>query len=71
MNRPGAVIAEDEPLIRREIREMLAQLWPELTILAEVGDGVEALAAVERYHPHVSSSTSRCPVSAAWKWPRA
>jgi DNA-binding LytR/AlgR family response regulator len=32
---------------------MLAQLWPELTILAEVGDGVEALAALERLRPDV------------------
>jgi DNA-binding LytR/AlgR family response regulator len=53
MNAPGAVIAEDEPLIRQEIREMLGQLWPELTILAEVGDGGEALAALERLHPDV------------------
>jgi DNA-binding LytR/AlgR family response regulator len=50
---PGAVIAEDEPLIRREIRDTLAQLWPELTVLAEVGDGVEAVAAVERFRPNV------------------
>jgi len=53
VNTPGAVIAEDEPLIRREIRDMLAQLWPELTVLAEVGDGVEALAALERFRPEV------------------
>ena len=53
MSTPGAVIAEDEPLIRREIRDMLAQLWPELAILAEVGDGVEALAALERLRPEV------------------
>jgi DNA-binding LytR/AlgR family response regulator len=53
MNGPGAVIAEDEPLIRREMREMLRQLWPELVILAEVGDGVEALAALERHCPDV------------------
>ncbi|HEX4023579.1 MAG TPA: LytTR family DNA-binding domain-containing protein [Steroidobacteraceae bacterium] len=53
MAAPGAVIAEDEPLIRREIRDTLAQLWPELTVLAEVGDGVEAVAAVERFRPNV------------------
>jgi DNA-binding LytR/AlgR family response regulator len=47
------VIAEDEPLIRREIRDMLAGLWPQLTVLAEVGDGVEALACIERSVPDV------------------
>jgi len=49
----GAVIAEDEPLVRREIRDMLATLWPELDILAEVGDGLEAVASVEKYRPNV------------------
>lgn len=49
----GAVIAEDEPLVRREIRETLTALWPELAILAEVGDGIEAIAALERLHPNV------------------
>jgi len=49
----GAVIAEDEPLVRREIRDMLAALWPELDILAEVGDGLEAVASVEKYRPNV------------------
>lgn len=53
MTTPGAVIAEDEPLIRGEIRDLLAQLWPELAILAEVGDGIEALAALERVRPDV------------------
>jgi DNA-binding LytR/AlgR family response regulator len=51
MSVPSAVIAEDEPLIRREIRDTLASLWPQLTIAAEVGDGAEALACVDRYKP--------------------
>ena len=53
MSTPSAVIAEDEPLVRREIREALARLWPELKVLAEVGDGLEALAALDRDHPDV------------------
>ncbi|HTY48582.1 MAG TPA: LytTR family DNA-binding domain-containing protein [Steroidobacteraceae bacterium] len=51
MSAPTAVIAEDEPLIRREVRDVLAQVWPELAVLAEVGDGLEALAALERFQP--------------------
>lgn len=50
---PGAVVAEDEPLIRQEICDTLAQLWPELSVLAEVGDGGAALAALERFSPAV------------------
>ena len=53
MTATGAVIAEDEPLVRQEIRETLAQVWPELDILAEVGDGLEALAALDRLRPRV------------------
>ncbi len=53
MTAPAAVIAEDEPPIRQEIREILGQVWPDLRIVAEVGDGVEALAAVERFRPDV------------------
>jgi DNA-binding LytR/AlgR family response regulator len=53
MTAPTAILAEDEPLIRREIRDTLGELWPELAVLAEVGDGVEALAAIERCRPDV------------------
>jgi DNA-binding LytR/AlgR family response regulator len=49
----GAVIAEDEPLVRQEIRETLARMWPELNILAEVGDGIAALAVLDRLRPQV------------------
>ncbi|MGA2564917.1 MAG: LytTR family DNA-binding domain-containing protein [Steroidobacteraceae bacterium] len=53
MTTPTAIVAEDEPLIRREIRDTLCELWPELTVVAEAGDGAEALSAVERYRPDV------------------
>jgi DNA-binding LytR/AlgR family response regulator len=47
------VIAEDEPLVRSEIRRLLAELWPGLVIRAEVGDGLAALAALEAHAPDV------------------
>src|ERR1700755_3597780 len=53
MKAARAVIAEDEPLLRSEIRSALQDLWPELTICAEAADGDEALRAVERYSPDV------------------
>lgn len=53
MSRPRAVLAEDEPLVRQEIRELLGRLWPELEILCEACDGHEAAAALERYTPEV------------------
>ena len=53
MNAPTAIIAEDEPLIRREIRNTLSQLWPQLTVLEEAGDGTAALASIEKRAPDV------------------
>jgi DNA-binding LytR/AlgR family response regulator len=47
----NAIIAEDEPLVRGEICETLASLWPDLTIVAQVDNGIQALAAVERFAP--------------------
>jgi DNA-binding LytR/AlgR family response regulator len=48
-----AVIAEDEPLLRAELRALLGSLWPELVICAETADGLATLKALERYSPHV------------------
>ena len=40
-----ALIAEDEPLLAQALQSALAKIWPELHIVATVGDG---LSAVER-----------------------
>jgi DNA-binding LytR/AlgR family response regulator len=53
MNTPTAVIAEDEPLLRAELRETLNKLWPELLICAEASDGFEALQALHQHSPQV------------------
>lgn len=51
---PRAVIAEDEPLLRDELVELLAQVWPQLEICAAVGDGVNALEAIASQRPDVA-----------------
>jgi len=48
-----AVIAEDEPLLRAELKEGLRRLWPELSICAEAEDGIEALHAIEVHAPDI------------------
>jgi DNA-binding LytR/AlgR family response regulator len=48
-----AIIAEDEPLLRLEIRESLRTLWPQLVISAEAADGFEAIQAVDRLAPDI------------------
>jgi DNA-binding LytR/AlgR family response regulator len=50
---PTAVIAEDEALLRAELREKLSELWPELQICAEAADGIEAVRAMGRFAPQV------------------
>jgi DNA-binding LytR/AlgR family response regulator len=50
---PRAVIAEDEPLLREELAELLGALWPELDIVAQAVDGIAALQALERHAPDV------------------
>lgn len=53
MPPPTAIIAEDEPLLREELKESLASLWPELRIAAEAEDGMDALRALETHRPDV------------------
>ena len=48
-----AMLAEDEPLLRDELRQLLEQLWPQLQIVAEAEDGLEALHALEAQRPQV------------------
>ncbi len=53
MKRPTAIIAEDEPVLRAELRELLATHWPELDVRADVGDGAAALRAIDEHAPTV------------------
>ena len=53
MSAPTAVLAEDEEVLRGELRARLAALWPELVIAAEAADGVEATRAFTAHAPDV------------------
>ena len=61
MMAPSAIVADDEPLLRRELRETLADLWPELEIRQECADGAAALKAIEELHPSISFLDIRMP----------
>lgn len=50
---PTAILAEDEPVLRAELQQALSALWPELDILAETGDGVGTLRAIQELAPDV------------------
>lgn len=61
MTRPIAVIAEDETPQRLELRALLAELWPDLNIVAECEDGLAALEALEIHRPQVAFLDIRMP----------
>jgi DNA-binding LytR/AlgR family response regulator len=61
MTRPTAIIAEDELPQRQELRALLAQLWPELDIVAECEDGLAALSALAEHRPQVAFVDIRMP----------
>jgi DNA-binding LytR/AlgR family response regulator len=48
-----AVIAEDEAVLRRELKETLATVWPELVVCAEAEDGIQAMHAMSAHTPDV------------------
>ena len=50
---PTALVAEDEQTLRQELVERLGQLWPELSVLGEAADGVQALRLAESLRPDV------------------
>ena len=58
---PTALIAEDEPLLAQGLRKALTQAWPELTIVASVGDGPAAVEQALRHKPDVMFLDIRMP----------
>jgi DNA-binding LytR/AlgR family response regulator len=53
MTRPTALIADDEPLLRDALRRQLAQVWPELDVIAEARNGREAIALFDEKRPDI------------------
>ena len=66
-----ALIADDESLLRDDLRDKLTALWPDLVIVAEAANGNEAADLIARHEPDIAFSTSRCPGRPASKSHRA
>ena len=58
---PTAVIADDERLMREQLRARLAEVWPELAIVAEAKNGTEAVELVQQHHPDLVFLDIRMP----------
>jgi DNA-binding LytR/AlgR family response regulator len=61
MTTPTALIAEDEPLLAAALQAELARAWPELRILAQVGDGASAVRQALALRPQVLFLDIRMP----------
>lgn len=53
MSHATAVVAEDEALLRAQLIEQLGSLWPELQIVGEAADGVQALRLLDESKPDI------------------
>jgi DNA-binding LytR/AlgR family response regulator len=56
-----ALVAEDEPLLREQLKARLAEAWPELAIV-EAENGEQALAVVDERKPDVAFLDIRMPL---------
>ncbi len=58
---PTALIAEDEPLLAQALARELAAAWPELQIIATVGDGLSAVREALALQPDLLFFDVRMP----------
>ena len=76
-----ALIAEDEPLLAQALATELARAWPELRIVASVGDGASAVTQALALQPDVllfdirmpglNGLDAACELAEAWPHDRA
>jgi DNA-binding LytR/AlgR family response regulator len=50
---PTAMVADDEPLLRRSLTRLLAQVWPALDVVAQARNGREAVEQFEAQQPDI------------------
>lgn len=53
MKKPTALIADDEPLLRKSLERMLNEAWPELEVTAQARNGREAIELFEAHTPDI------------------
>jgi DNA-binding LytR/AlgR family response regulator len=58
---PRCVIADDERLMREQLRARLTEVWPELQIVGEAKNGVEAVELVAQHRPDLVFLDIRMP----------
>jgi DNA-binding LytR/AlgR family response regulator len=66
-----ALIAEDEPMLRAQLKSRLRQAWPELGEIVEAENGEQALALIDECRPDVAFLDIRMPVQSGLDVARA
>ncbi len=56
-----AVLADDERLMREQLRSRLTEVWPELEIVAEAKNGLEAVELTKEHKPDLVFLDIRMP----------
>ncbi|MBI3524168.1 MAG: response regulator transcription factor [Betaproteobacteria bacterium] len=59
--RPRAILADDERLMRDQLRVRLEEAWPELDLVGEARNGEEALTMVAKLRPDLAFLDIRMP----------
>src|SRR5262245_38439970 len=57
----SAVLADDERLMREQLRVRLGEVWPDLQIVAEAKNGQEAIDSVREHRPDLVFLDIRMP----------
>jgi DNA-binding LytR/AlgR family response regulator len=56
-----ALIADDEAPMREQLRARLAEVWPELEVVALASNGIEAVEMAARHQPQIAFLDIRMP----------
>jgi DNA-binding LytR/AlgR family response regulator len=56
-----AILADDERLMREQLKLRLTEVWPELELLGEAKNGKEALDLIEQHRPDLAFLDIRMP----------
>jgi DNA-binding LytR/AlgR family response regulator len=56
-----AIVADDEEIIRASLVRHLEKLWPELAVIGQAGNGLDALALLEQGAPDIAFLDIRMP----------
>ncbi len=58
---PTAIVADDEPRLAADLADRLRLIWPQLDIVAVVGNGIEAASGIAEHRPTYAFLDIRMP----------